>query len=261
MRNAADTRNDWKVMDELVRKASEGDRAAENVLVQRYEGLIRKTASEYRSESILCSFEDLMQEAVIGFIEGLRKFDYEKGRDFTEWVRYSMRTAIRKSISEKSRIVALPKWRIEQISKVRKAIAEVSQADGRYTVRDIMSSVEVSGMKEDHIEEALYYMNAGTVSLDAPATGKQDEDRDYASLCSDGEDFTERVEALDMLSSFSSMLSGMDAKQRTVVTGKLGLDGEKKTEKAIGDEIGLSARSVRLIWQKAMSDVRCRMAV
>ena len=66
--------------EELVCRASEGDRGAEELLIHRYQSLVYRRAKPYFLPG--ADKEDLLQEGMIGLCEAIHGFDREKHRAF-----------------------------------------------------------------------------------------------------------------------------------------------------------------------------------
>ena len=68
-------------MTALLRRASEGDREAESVLVSENSGLIHTIARRYFGRG--AEPDDLYQLACVGFIKAVRGFDPARGNEFS----------------------------------------------------------------------------------------------------------------------------------------------------------------------------------
>ena len=70
-------------MTALLRRASEGDREAESVLVSENSGLIHTIARRYFGRG--AEPDDLYQLACVGFIKAVRGFDPARGNEFSTY--------------------------------------------------------------------------------------------------------------------------------------------------------------------------------
>ena len=70
-------------MTALLRRASEGDREAESVLVSENSGLIHTIARRYFGRG--AEPDDLYQRACVGFIKAVRGFDPARGNEFSTY--------------------------------------------------------------------------------------------------------------------------------------------------------------------------------
>ena len=70
-------------MTALLRRAAEGDREAESVLVSENSGLIHTIARRYFGRG--AEPDDLYQLACVGFIKAVRGFDPARGNEFSTY--------------------------------------------------------------------------------------------------------------------------------------------------------------------------------
>ncbi|MFQ9126471.1 MAG: sigma-70 family RNA polymerase sigma factor [Butyricicoccaceae bacterium] len=70
-------------MTALLRRASEGDREAESVLISENSGLIHTIARRYFGRG--AEPDDLYQLACVGFIKAVRGFDPARGNEFSTY--------------------------------------------------------------------------------------------------------------------------------------------------------------------------------
>src|SRR5437763_9565364 len=91
----------------LLEHARHGDaRARERVVVEHLAD-VRAIAWRYRNLGL--PVEDLVQEGSIGLLDAIEHFDDTRGSDFDRYARFRIRRAIRNSLTEKSRVIRLPK--------------------------------------------------------------------------------------------------------------------------------------------------------
>lgn len=114
--------------------------------LKAYEPLITKLSYLYygTSESDSLELEDFKQEARIGMINAIASFDESKGTAFSSYIENGMRIALRKLLSESSRLIRFPKHRIEQLKVLEKAEEKVDSDDYE-------SLAEVSGLSQKKI--------------------------------------------------------------------------------------------------------------
>src|SRR5262245_45877678 len=90
----------------LIRKAQAGDAAARERLVTANRGLIYSVARRYSCRSL--AREDLVQEAVIGFLSAIDSFDASLGLRLASFAVPCMQNAILDAIERSDRIIRLP---------------------------------------------------------------------------------------------------------------------------------------------------------
>ena len=87
--------------EELCRKAADGDRIAEELLVMRYMRLARACARPYFLAG--GDSEDLLQEAMFGLLKAIREFDESRDASFRTFAEVCVRNRIRSAVAAASR--------------------------------------------------------------------------------------------------------------------------------------------------------------
>ncbi|MFS0819189.1 sigma-70 family RNA polymerase sigma factor [Lysinibacillus sp. 1P01SD] len=114
-------------------------------LVELNIGLVRKEVFKWNSiVNHKLSDEDLIQEGILGLIEGIDRFDIEKGNMMSTYVIHYIRKNIIRAIFNTGHIVRLPVHVFEAILKIRKVEreSEVLQENEEYVLRTLEMSRE-----------------------------------------------------------------------------------------------------------------------
>lgn len=85
----------------LVREAQKGDNVSMEVLMLRYRGLVRSKARKYFLTD--GTFDDLVQEGLIGVFKAIRDFDEKKNDNFTSFASMCVASQITDAIRTSSR--------------------------------------------------------------------------------------------------------------------------------------------------------------
>lgn len=96
-----------------------GDKTAKEKLILNNINLVRKIAFK---KCKLCSFtyEDLVQEGIMGLIKGIEKFDINRKNEFSTYAYYWINQYIDRAIYDRGFLVRLPIHVIEKINKINK---------------------------------------------------------------------------------------------------------------------------------------------
>jgi RNA polymerase sigma factor (sigma-70 family) len=150
---------------ELLRSAQSGDRHARELLLVDSLPLVRGVASRYRGVGL--PFDDLVQEGSVGLLEAIEDFDPDVGVEFAGYARFRVHRAIRNALTERARLVRLPKHIVERRRLVLRESARGFAATGHAP-----SATELAERTGLPIETVRATLDAGidAVSLDAPVT-------------------------------------------------------------------------------------------
>ena len=110
----------------LLRAAQRGDPTARDRLVRTHLTAVRQIASRYQGLGL--PLEDLLQEGALGLLEAIDQYDPRRGASFETYARFRIRRAVRNALTEKGRLIRLPKQIVERRRALDQAEAELSAA-------------------------------------------------------------------------------------------------------------------------------------
>lgn len=225
---------------ELTKKIAEGDKRAQDKLVSSNLRFVISVAKEYQGQGV--PLVDLISEGNYGLIKAATKFDHTKGFRFISYAVWWVKQSILQSLSENSRTVRLPVNITNQLSKIKKEIAQFEQENHRApTDMDMDLSVlshPTCGSLNDKINED------GDEVLDlVPDDSFIRPDEDFY-----GEDVLKEE--------LEKTLSVLSERERTIVNMYFGIDGHPMTLEQIGDEFDLTKERIRQIKEKALRKLK-----
>ena len=148
----------------LLRAAQAGDGGAREQLVSSSLGLVRSVASRYRDLGL--PFDDLVQEGALGLLDAIDHYDPDRGACFETYSRFRIRRAIRNALTEKSRLIRLPKQVVERRRAIERAEARLTAAAAGRTATTAEIAA-LTGLPQETIR-AVRSAQLGQVSLDEP---------------------------------------------------------------------------------------------
>ena len=208
--------------------------------------LVVSIAKKYIGRGL--SFLDLIQEGNIGLMRAAERFDYYA----TWWIQQ----AISRSIIDKARLIRLPVHMIELLTKIKKATIDlINEKNTTPTKDEIAYKLNIPVKKLDSMLE----MAQGTVSIEAPASSKDENVKLIDYLVDESEEAPDRSIYIENLSEdVSKILEKLSPKERDVLSMRYGLyrDGEKKTLEEIAQLYGISRERVRQIENRALAKLK-----
>src|SRR5699024_12497433 len=92
--------------NELAKKIEERDEVAKSRLAEAILRLVVSIAKRYVGRGML--FLDLIQDANMGLIKAVEKFDFSKGFKFSTYATWWIRQAITRAIADQARTIRIP---------------------------------------------------------------------------------------------------------------------------------------------------------
>lgn len=187
---------------------------------------------------------ELISAGNAALLDAARDFDADLGHRFSTYAFWGIRSAVMRELNFLRRTVRLPRNLHEQLSKLRKAEAALTQELGREP--DETEAAAVLGCTPEKITELRCYQQHGQ-SLDAPL-GEESEttlgdtlaDEDASTPAAD-------AEAADRQDALNEVLAQLTPRELEVIRLRHGLDGNELTLDAIGQRQGVSRERIRQI--------------
>lgn len=224
---------------------------AANTLIEHNLRLVVSIARKY---SIFYSIPllELIQEGNIGLIRAVEKFDASKGFKFSTYATYWIRHSISRSVSAHSRVIQLPSYVIELLTKIKKVSRTLAQELNREpTSREIAEAAHLDLSKVEMVLDCSHNVS----SLDIPVS--DDEETTAGDLIADDEDpfisiFSECDNAV-----IASILHTLGEREEEILRLRFGINHDRPcTQEEVGKKFNLSKERIRQIETKALRKLR-----
>ncbi len=234
---------------DLSRRVENGDEAARQKLIQANLRLVVKIAKAYSRFGT--AFLDLIQEGNLGLINAAGKFDYRKNVRFSTYASWWIKQSIVRALVNKNRMIRLPHRKEESLRKLAARLTEASLTKQTLTIDQLSLFLRLGR------EEVLALLElSGTVASLDKEVGEESvslidliEDRSYQP---ENDYFSHEFEE-----DTKRLLSSLQEREKDVILYRFAFMGEKKrTLKTIGEQMGLSAETVRQMEIRALEKLR-----
>jgi RNA polymerase primary sigma factor len=187
---------------------------------------------------------ELISAGNAALLDAARDFDADLGHRFSTYAFWGIRSAVMRELNFLRRTVRLPRNLHEQLSKLRKAEAALTQELGREP--DETEAAAALGCTPEKVTELRCYQQHGQ-SLDAPLG--EESDTTFGDTLTDEDAATPaaEAEAADRQDALNEVLAQLTPRELEVIRLRHGLDGDELTLDAIGQRQGVSRERIRQI--------------
>ncbi|MGE4357204.1 MAG: RNA polymerase sigma factor RpoD/SigA [Candidatus Omnitrophota bacterium] len=233
----------------LARRAKRGDRNARDRLIHANLPLVINMAKKYSYLGL--PLIDLIEEGNIGLMRAVTKFNPRKGYRFSTYAAWWIRQYITRAIANQARVVRLPVYINEMISKMRKITEKLSHKFGRKpTDKEIAKEMGITVKKVKEIVE----LSSRSSSLDRsilPEGGSTE----FVDIL---EDATSKHAIDELVSLFhhekvAELLSMMSEREREILSMRFGFkEGVTHSLSEVAKKFSISRERVRQIEENAL---------
>lgn len=239
----------------LIQYARSGDARAVERLTAAHIRFVLSIADQFRCYGV--SFDELVSEALLGFMEALRRFDPQRGPRLAGYSALWIRALLRRYTLNNRRIVRPPSTRA-----ARKVMGNVARVRRTLTQRlgqepDAAQLAQELGVAASDIEQISEVMSKRDVVCDAldvpgayevPSSSPSPE-----ALVAEQESAQQRAAAI------TRALVQLSPRERLVVSQRALEPAPRKLED-IGSDLGVSRERVRQIQNEAFAKMRIPLA-
>jgi len=246
---------------EVAKKAAEGDKVAQDKLVESNLRFVMSVAKMYSMDPV--TIEELIQVGNIGLIEASQKFDPSLGFKFISFAVWHIRKEMIMHLGLHSRMVRLPMNKGQLLTHIRESISSLAGKLGRDPINEeILEDLKKKDLKL-----------AKTLDLDTLSL-VLDADQKHASLdvqfgedsgstlldviWDDNDIFDTDLSSDSRAYHLNKMFSRLSERERYVIKEHYGLNKDKfpRSFLQIADDLEISSENVRLINSKAIKRLR-----
>ena len=226
--------------------------ATRNTLVEANLRLAVCIAKKYQARGL--DLLDLIQEANIGLMNAVNRFDWRRGVRFGAYASWWIQQAIGHSLVNYGSTIRLPAYLVEELRKVHQAKAALSAPED--SVPSAEAIAKSTGLTVERISQ-LNQLPTEAASLNAPPSAETGLEWQEFVACDEGCDPLQEAIIGNLTSEVRAALETLPPREKKVVSLRYGLeDGIEYSLQEIGNLLNLSRERIRQLESRALHRLR-----
>jgi RNA polymerase primary sigma factor len=242
---------------DLTGRIRNGDEQARERMIEANLRLVVSIARHYNCRGM--TFEDVVQEGILGLMAAINKFDPTKGFRFSTYATYWIRQAIVRAIEKQSRMIRLPTYAYHAVGKLERTQMNLQDRLGRQPTSEELARETTLSVSTVN---ALLQSIQEPVSLDVLLGEAEDYTLGDLQLDTEAADPEERALQASDRENLAHILEVLKPKERAVIENRYGLrDGRVHSLKELAEELNMSREGIRHIETRALRKLRHAVGV
>ncbi len=206
-----------------------------------------------RGERRYITTEDLKQEGIIGLLRAVDLYNPDLGFRFKTYATWWIEQSMDRAIADLNRIVRLPVYLQEKLTKIRRARSRLTFVNGRPPTESELA--ESLGIEPERLMKLLWRVQATEV---AEGDSVIAEDLTLLSLVPDqGASQFDLLSQRELEDRFEELLSTLSPREERILRMRFGVGLDRDyTLESIGQQYSITRERIRQIEEKALSKLQ-----
>jgi RNA polymerase nonessential primary-like sigma factor len=238
----------------LCRRAWQLASASRRLLIQSNLRLAVHIARRYSNRGI--PMTDVIQDANVGLIKAVERFDPTKGFRFSTYAYWWISEEVKRCMKRGVRLVHTPENVVDEIRLLQKASLALNQTLGRMPSQsELAEEIEVSPSRVGELRA----LAIAELSVDSPLSSGGDVTLGDSLSASEGSAPDHDMADRDRKRTLATLLAELNEREKDVLSRRFGLGlPEPETLQVISDDLGISRERVRQIEKGAIRKLKSR---
>ncbi|MDI9243669.1 sigma-70 family RNA polymerase sigma factor [Marinobacter sp. CHS3-4] len=228
--------------------------ASRRILIQSNLRLAVHIARRYANRGI--PMTDIIQDANVGLIKAVERFDPTKGFRFSTYAYWWISEEVKRCMKRGTRLVHTPENVVDEIRLLQKASLALHKTLGRMPSQsELAEEIEVSPSRVGELRA----LAISELSVDSPVSSGADMTLGDSLSASDHSAPDHDMADRDRKRTLAALLSELNEREKDVLSRRFGIGlPEPETLQVISDDLGISRERVRQIEKGALRKLQER---
>lgn len=237
-----------------IRRAYSLASASRQLLIQSNLRLAVHIARRYSNRGL--AMTDVIQDANVGLIKAVERFDPTKGFRFSTYAYWWISEEVKRCMKRGTRLVHTPENVVDEIRLLQRASLALHQSLGRTPSQaELAQEIEASPSRVGELRA----LAVAELSVDAPVSSGADITMGDSLSASEQSAPDHGMTDRDRKRTLSTLLAELDEREKDVLSRRFGLGlPEPETLQVISSDLGISRERVRQIEKGAIRKLKSR---